>query len=72
VRPIHEPPDLIELATHPDHNYVSSFSRYNEIYGTLGVAVVLLLWFWFTSLAILLGAGLNEALVIHGRARSDG
>jgi membrane protein len=52
--------------------YVSSFSRHNEIYGTPGAAIVLLLWFWFTSLAILLGAGLNEVLVIHGRARSDG
>lgn len=52
--------------------YVSSFGRYNEIYGTLGAAVVLLLWFWFTSLAILLGAELNEVLVIHRRARSDG
>jgi membrane protein len=44
--------------------YVSSFGRYNETYGTLGAAVVLLLWFWFTSLAILLGAELNEALVL--------
>jgi membrane protein len=44
--------------------YVSSFGRYNETYGTLGAAVVLLLWFWFTSLAILLGAELNEALTL--------
>ena len=43
--------------------YVSSFGRYNETYGTLGAAVVLLLWFWFTTLAILLGAELNEALI---------
>jgi membrane protein len=52
--------------------YVSSFGRYNEIYGTLGAAVVLLLWFWFTSLAILLGAELNEVLAIHRQADSDG
>ena len=44
--------------------YVSSFGRYNETYGTLGAAVVLLLWFWFTSIAILIGAELNEALVL--------
>ena len=43
--------------------YVSSFGRYNETYGTLGAAVVLLLWFWFTALAILVGAELNEAMV---------
>ena len=43
--------------------YVSSFGRYNETYGTLGAAVVLLLWFWFTAIAILIGAELNEAIV---------
>lgn len=44
--------------------YVSSFGRYSETYGTLGGAVVLLLWFWFTFLAILIGAELNEALIL--------
>jgi membrane protein len=44
--------------------YVSSFGRYNEVYGTLGAAVVLLLWFWITSLAILLGAEMNEVLMV--------
>jgi len=47
--------------------YVSSFGRYNETYGTLGGAVVLLLWFWFTFLAILIGAELNEALILEKR-----
>jgi membrane protein len=42
--------------------YVSSFGRYNETYGTLGAAVVILLWFWLTSLAILMGAELNQAI----------
>lgn len=51
--------------------YVSSFGRYNETYGTLGAAVVLLLWFWFTSLAILLGAELNEALTLDRERASE-
>lgn len=45
--------------------YVSSFGSYNETYGALGAAVVLLLWFWLTALAIILGAELNEALILH-------
>ncbi|MCL1601591.1 MAG: YihY/virulence factor BrkB family protein, partial [Actinomycetia bacterium] len=49
--------------------YVSSFGRYNETYGTLGGAVVLLLWFWFTFLAILIGAELNEALILEQHDR---
>ena len=52
--------------------YVSSFGRYNDTYGTLGAAVVLLLWFWFTSLAILVGAELNEALVLDRRRGGAG
>lgn len=42
--------------------YVSSFGRYNETYGAVGAAVVILLWFWLTSLAILIGAELNQVL----------
>lgn len=49
--------------------YVSSFGRYNETYGTLGAAVVLLLWFWLTALAILTGAELNEALAVDRQYR---
>ena len=53
--------------------YVSSFGKYNETYGTLGAAVVLLLWFWFTSLAIIVGAEVNEILTlrkaVHSQAR---
>ena len=52
--------------------YVSSFGRYNETYGTLGAAVVLLLWFWFTSLAILVGAEFNEVLALDRQSGSAG
>jgi membrane protein len=52
--------------------YVSSLGRYNETYGTLGAAVVLLLWFWFTTLAILLGAELNEALILEHDSTTTG
>ena len=51
--------------------YVSSFGRYNETYGALGAAVVLLLWFWFSSIAVILGAELNEALTLRPWSTSD-
>jgi len=43
--------------------YVSSIASYNATYGTLGGGVVLLLWFWLSALAVILGAELNESLV---------
>ncbi|MFV2000604.1 MAG: YihY/virulence factor BrkB family protein [Acidimicrobiia bacterium] len=43
--------------------YVSSFANYNATYGTLGGGVILLLWFWLSALAVILGAEFNETLV---------
>lgn len=42
--------------------YVSSFGTYNETYGTLGAIVVLLLWFFISSYAVILGAALNAEM----------
>ena len=51
--------------------YVSSFGNYNATYGALGAAVVLLLWFWFSSLSVILGAELNEVLRLHRLDRTS-
>jgi membrane protein len=35
--------------------YITKFTNYNESYGTVGGVIVLLLWFYVSSLAILVG-----------------
>lgn len=42
--------------------YVTNFGSYNEVYGSLGAVVILLLWFWFSAMLILLGAEINGTL----------
>lgn len=42
--------------------YAARFGSYNETYGTLAGAVVLLLWLYLTALAVLIGAELNSEL----------
>lgn len=42
--------------------YVDSFSRFNATYGTLGAIVALLLWFFLSAYAIVIGAELNAEL----------
>lgn len=42
--------------------YVSHFSTYNATYGTLGAIVVLLVWLYVCSLAVLIGALFNHEL----------
>lgn len=54
----------------------------NAVFGALGGALIVLLWFWLLSLAVLLGGELNQVLArelgvdlgsdgVHGRARVD-
>ncbi len=42
--------------------YASSFGNYNKTYGTLAGVVVFMMWVYFSTLAILLGAELNAEL----------
>lgn len=42
--------------------YLRSFSRFTAVYGTLGALIALMLWFYFSSLAILIGAELNAQI----------
>jgi membrane protein len=54
--------------------YVANFGTYNESYGTIGGVIVLLLWFYISGLAILLGAELAaeiEHASPHGKAPGE-
>lgn len=42
--------------------YVGNFGSYNETYGALGGFVVLLVWFWISNMALLLGLELNSEI----------
>jgi membrane protein len=42
--------------------YVVSISTYQQTYGTIGAALVILLWFYVSGLAMLVGAELNSVV----------
>lgn len=42
--------------------YLANFGNYNEVYGSLGAAVALLMWFYLSAYVVLLGGALNAEL----------
>ena len=50
--------------------YVAAFGSYNATYGTLGGAIVLLVWLWISNLALLLGAEFDAELERERELRS--
>jgi membrane protein len=48
--------------------YVGEFASYDKTYGSLGAVVVLLMWFYFSAFAVLLGGELNAEME-HQTAR---
>jgi membrane protein len=42
--------------------YISHFNRYEATYGTLGGAIIFLLWLWLSGIALLFGAEVNDVL----------
>ncbi|MFN4158220.1 MAG: YihY/virulence factor BrkB family protein [Gemmobacter sp.] len=42
--------------------YTSSFAAYNEIYGSLGTIVAVMVWLWIGSIVVIVGAEINAEL----------
>ena len=43
--------------------YVSNFGSYNETFGSMAGAIILLMWLWISAFIILVGAEINAVLV---------
>lgn len=50
--------------------YLSNFGNYNEVYGTLGAVIALLMWLYLSAFSVLLGAALNAELELRTREDS--
>lgn len=51
--------------------YLAHFGNYTSTYGSLGAVIVLMLWFYITAIAILVGAEVDSAIEAAHRRRLD-
>ncbi|MEM1352608.1 MAG: YihY/virulence factor BrkB family protein, partial [Pseudomonadota bacterium] len=43
--------------------YVAHFGNYNEVYGSIGAVIAMLVWLWISSFLVLIGGALNAEIV---------
>src|SRR5690606_6079809 len=53
---------LIIVTTYLFGIYIENFSQYNELYGSIGALLILMLYIWLNSNILLLGFELNASL----------
>lgn len=51
--------------------YISNFGDYNEIYGSIGAVIALLMWLYISAYSVLLGAVLNATLEQRAKLPAD-
>jgi membrane protein len=50
--------------------YVANFGNYNQVYGSIGAVIAMLIWLWLSSFLILLGAALNAQIELRTKVDS--
>lgn len=53
---------LFVLCTVGFNVYISNFSRYNVLYGSIGTLIILMMWIWIVAILILAGNDLNSSI----------
>ena len=61
---------LFVLGTVAFNTYISNFSSYNVLYGSIGTLIILMLWIWVVSILILAGNDLNSGIRRNADKRS--
>ena len=50
--------------------FLANFGNYNEVYGSIGAVIALLMWFYISAYAVLIGGALNYAIEKQRRLSS--
>ncbi len=51
--------------------FVNNFGRYNEIYGSIGALIVIMIWLQINAYIIVVGFELNASIAVHQARKND-
>jgi membrane protein len=51
--------------------YLANFNSYNEVYGSIGAVVALLMWLYLSAYAVLLGAAVDAEMAANARREAE-
>ena len=50
--------------------YVTNFGNYNQVYGSIGAVIAMLIWLWISSFLVLFGGALNAQIELRQSSES--
>jgi len=53
---------LLVISTYFFGTYIDNFANYNELYGSIGALIIMMLYIWINSISLLLGFELNAVI----------
>ncbi len=62
---------LIVLATYGFSFYLSNFSTYNKLYGSIGTMIALMVWIYLIALLLIFGFEINASIIMARRGKKD-
>lgn len=51
--------------------YINHFGQYNKLYGSIGTLIVIMLWVYFNSIALLIGFELNASIYLNKKLLNE-
>jgi membrane protein len=62
---------LMVLASYGFSFFVNNFGQFNKLYGSIGTIIVVLIWIYIMSFAVILGFELNASIIERGRVKEN-
>ncbi|MFO7878778.1 MAG: YihY/virulence factor BrkB family protein [Bacteroidota bacterium] len=62
---------LMVISSYGFSFFVNNFGQYNKLYGSIGTIIIVLIWIYIMSFAVIIGFELNASIMERGRLKNN-